>query len=147
MVRNRRQRRPPQAQRRAATETDDERIERLQNRTRDVEEHIAGSEELQADETRPPTRMTHKLAIPVRNLGQWVYSVEFRYPTFLDLEEAAKKPSDTAATRELIRRLTPLRGSAIDELSGLDVVEMTDIIEDFQTRRPEPEPESPRSSS
>jgi len=117
---------------------DQRHLDRAEDRLDEIEQMLAE----RPDPTRPPLRRIHKLAFPVYNLGAWVWEVPVRNPTFRDLKAAAKH-QDADATAVLIERLTPLKGDAIQQLSGLDVAELGDIIADFQERRPEPAPAEP----
>jgi len=94
------------------------------------------------DPTRPPLRVTHRLAVPVLNMGEWCWDVTLRYPTFRDLRAAAVA-RDEDSTAILIERLSNLKGDAIQQLSALDVGDLGEIIADFQERRPEPDPGEP----
>lgn len=132
---------------------DDERevLERLRTRAKQTDEHMSAQP---GDDKRLRRFVVYELEIPLFIGSEFRDKVTVRYPTGADLKWAEKLalkgPVDELnwnRTNELIKRLTGLNQYTLDEMAAVDIAEITEIIEDFQTRPPRPEPESPPSSS
>jgi hypothetical protein len=123
-----------------------ERERNIRAREESLRDEVDALCEENPDPTRPPRRIVQELAMPIKNIGEWVWKLTYRYPTIADMRAVQHLDEETEAItiiETLVRRLTPLKGESVSQMSAFDLEEAGRIIARFRERRPAPSKEEP----
>ena len=107
--------------------------------------------QLRAQQGVPTGGIHHNLRVylerrsfTIENMGEWVFELEYRFPTIGDLRKVAHLDEDKDSLKiaeVLLGRLTNLVGEGLGQMSQIDLQEAAELIARFSHRRPSEKPE------